>query len=199
MTTWFTSDTHFGHKNILKYCPERLKYCTDVSHMDRAIIDKWNNRIKPDDIVWHLGDVCFSGDEHIQSILNELNGRKRLIIGNHDNRRTWSKWQSLGFEFVLNAAQIKIDGQNCWLSHYPYSEGFWKVLFKRFHYDDRYINRKLKNDGCWLLHGHIHDTWRTKDKMINVGVDAWEGNPVSESTIMKLMRDTYGSSCKSNR
>jgi len=192
MATWFTSDTHFGHKNILKYCPDRLKYCSDVRHMDRVLIERWNAKIQPDDIVWHLGDVFFCGNTYGQSILNELNGRKRLIMGNHDYSRSYSKWESLGFEFVLEAAQIKIDGKDCWLSHYPYSEGFWKVLFKRFHYDDRYIQKKLKDSGAWLFHGHIHDIWKVKDRMINVGVDVWDGEPVSEDQVIKIMRNADG-------
>jgi len=200
MTTYFTSDSHFGHKNILKFCPERLKHCKDVVDMTEVLIAKWNKEVKPDDVVWHLGDVAMRlKPRDIKPILLRLNGRKRLILGNHDNCATVSKWEDLGFESVLNAAQIKLDGRLVWLNHYPYKEGFWKSLFKRYYYDDRFYSRKLKDENQWLIHGHVHDLWQVKNKMVNVGLDAWNLKPVSEHKIINLMRKADGSNSKSNR
>lgn len=75
---WFTSDTHAGHANIIRYCNRPF---ASVEEMDAALIERWNSVVKPDDYVYHLGDVYFgSGHE----ILKNLNGRKRLVLGNHD-------------------------------------------------------------------------------------------------------------------
>ena len=57
---WFTSDTHFSHCNIIKYCNRPFK---DVDEMNKILIQNWNNVVRPDDIVWHLGDFAL-GDKN---------------------------------------------------------------------------------------------------------------------------------------
>lgn len=77
------SDTHFGHQNIIKYCNRPYR---NYLLMDQDIVERWNSVVKPEDIVYHLGDVymqCSKG--YIENILGRLNGRKRLVLGNHDN------------------------------------------------------------------------------------------------------------------
>src|SRR5437762_1961140 len=81
INTWFISDTHFGHKNILEYEKESRPF-TSIEEMHEAIIERWNSNIKPSDIVYHLGDFCF-GKKHLE-IAQSLNGKKRLVMGNHD-------------------------------------------------------------------------------------------------------------------
>ena len=56
MNIWFTSDLHLGHGNIIKYCNRPFK---DIEHMNRALIDNWNSRVKLNDVVFHVGDFCF--------------------------------------------------------------------------------------------------------------------------------------------
>lgn len=81
---WLVSDTHFCHKNIIQYCNRPFK---DVDEMDEALVHNWNKVVKPQDKVYHLGDVYMGGPhrDRINSILFNLNGHKRLILGNHDN------------------------------------------------------------------------------------------------------------------
>lgn len=90
---WFTSDTHFGHKNVLKHCPERLKAfgipedVTDEEKVrlhDEYLIQLWNGTIGRKDIVYIIGDFSFYNVEKTRKILSRLNGSKFLIIGNHD-------------------------------------------------------------------------------------------------------------------
>ena len=80
---FFTSDTHFGHRNILKYTDRHLRY-RDVDHMNEEIVHAWNSQVGPDDEVYHLGDVALGPWVEWDSILTRLNGFKILVVGNHD-------------------------------------------------------------------------------------------------------------------
>jgi len=83
---FFTSDTHFGHKSFLGYRSEvHKKLFPSEHHMNEFLIESWNSVVRPKDIVWHLGDVAW-GDQHLH-YLARCNGRKELILGNHDKLR----------------------------------------------------------------------------------------------------------------
>lgn len=77
---WFTSDTHFGHRNIIKFCNRPWN---TVEEMDNALIENWNKVVKPEDIVFHLGDFAFATNGRWKEIINSLNGHIYLIVGNH--------------------------------------------------------------------------------------------------------------------
>lgn len=80
--TFAIGDTHIGHKNILKFEPIHRPFDTIEEH-DETIITRWNATVRPDDIVWHLGDVLFG--VHNFPKLYRLNGIKHLVLGNHDH------------------------------------------------------------------------------------------------------------------
>lgn len=79
--TFFISDTHFGHKNIIKYCHRPFK---SVEEMDQTIIENWNRVVGKDDIVFFVGDFCF-GD--CRKYLKQLYGHITFIKGNHDSHK----------------------------------------------------------------------------------------------------------------
>ena len=78
---FFTSDTHFYHGNIIRFCNRPFK---DVEMMNETIISNWNNTVGQDGIVFHLGDFCLGGSAEWSKILDRLNGKIYLIMGNHD-------------------------------------------------------------------------------------------------------------------
>ena len=79
---YYTSDLHFGHKNIIKY---ENRPWSSVKEMDQGLIDRWNNRVKNRDLVYILGDFTLSvSTSYVENILTALKGRKVLITGNHD-------------------------------------------------------------------------------------------------------------------
>lgn len=90
------ADTHFNHENIIKYCNRPF---SSVKEMDEALIKNWNKVVSNKDTVFHLGDVALSSKDYIASIVKRLNGRKILILGNHDN---WSEqaYRDMGFHTV---------------------------------------------------------------------------------------------------
>lgn len=113
---FFTSDTHFCHANIIKFCGRPFK---DVEEMNEKLIDNWNSTVGPNDIVYHLGDFCFAGSAAWHSLLGQLNGRIHLILGNHDEKNIRQGYIQ-NFESVSYQQKLLIDGYNVYLNHYPY-------------------------------------------------------------------------------
>lgn len=115
MEIWFTSDTHFGHRNILKYEASARPF-RSVAEMDQTLIGNWNSVVGEDDLVFHLGDFALARSERVAELLSQLHGRKRLVLGNHDRVRQFD-WTGLGFERVY-ANPVLFDGRFV-LSHEP--------------------------------------------------------------------------------
>lgn len=183
MTKYFTSDTHFGHANIIKYCDRPF---ADIGVMDATIIQNWNSIVKPEDTVYHLGDVSFTTPDRATHILGVLNGYKILILGNHD--RSGEKMKGWGFNEVHQSLQIDLEGGiKANLSHYPYKgspDPYHKAKFE---------TKNLKDDGRLLICGHVHTAWKNrpgqfKNHMINVGVDQWGFKPVSETELLDYLK-----------
>lgn len=91
-------DLHLGHRNIIKYCNRPFK---DVEDMTEQLVKNWNSVVGNNDIVYVDGDYALCGKQKIIEITERLNGRKRLILGNHDDASI-STYREAGFEFVYN-------------------------------------------------------------------------------------------------
>lgn len=113
---FFTSDTHFSHKNIIEFCKRPFK---TTEEMNQKLIENWNNKVGPNDIVYHLGDFCFGGSSEWHSILAQLNGRIHLILGNHDDKNIREGYMQL-FEDVSYQRRLLIEGWTVYLNHYPF-------------------------------------------------------------------------------
>ena len=81
MSIWFTADTHFGHANVIAYCERPYQ---TVSEMDERLIESWNQAIRPDDMVNHLGDFTLGGQEQAGAYFARLNGKISIVPGGHD-------------------------------------------------------------------------------------------------------------------
>lgn len=132
--TFFTSDTHFGHANIIRFCNRPFK---NVEEMDEVLIENWNQVVSDDDTVFHLGDFAFGGSNVWKSIIPRLNGHINLIIGNHDRKNLRQGYMS-SFGMVVPQLQIEIEGNPIYLNHYPF-----------LCYGGSYR-------GVWQLFGHVH-------------------------------------------
>ncbi len=183
MTTWFTSDHHFGHAGVIGFCNRPFQ---TIEEMDRRLAERWNNTIRPEDRVYVLGDVSFHPPKIGVPLLRELSGEKILVLGNHD-KYSPTQYRSAGFLVVTEEMVINIAGRRVRLSHYPYYPlpEHEKVMPK---HELRYPERRPARHGYeFLLCGHVHERWITNGRMINVGVDAWKYAPVSQSVIEGLM------------
>ena len=113
---FFTSDTHFYHGNIIRFCNRPFK---DVEMMNETIISNWNNTVGQDDIVFHLGDFCLGGSAEWTKILDRLNGKIYLIMGNHDLKNIRQGYIDR-FEHVAMQMHIEVGKQRIYLNHYPF-------------------------------------------------------------------------------
>jgi calcineurin-like phosphoesterase family protein len=157
--------------------------------MEEAMIANWNACVKPGDIGIMVGDSFFCGSLRAKEIMSRLNGYKILISGNHDGTST--QMRNSGFDFVCERMDLKIAGQIVHLSHFPYRESAWHTFKKKYIYrvkPTRYLDLRLKDDGAWLLHGHTHSSEKLKNKMIHVGVDAWNFKPIHLSVIEYIIQ-----------
>jgi len=175
---WFTSDHHFGHRNVITYCARPF---ADSDEMNRAMVARYKAAVKPTDTVYFLGDICFLPARLGTPILKRLPGRKLLIKGNHDK---WSdtQYHEAGFELIAQELVLTLAGQRVRLSHYPYAPETPEAAHSM-----RYLDRRpLRRPNEWLLCGHVHEKWKRLGRQINVGVDQWDFAPVSLSTLESL-------------
>lgn len=173
---YFTADTHFGHTAVLGFCKRPW---ADANSMNAGLISRWNSVVSPDDLIYVLGDFSFMGVQMTSAILSQLNGRKILVRGNHDWRRTRTKWVKMGFFDCVDYEFIRIGDEVVEMCHFPYSGDHTLT--------ERYIDSRPMNRGNWLLHGHVHSAWKAKDRMLNVGVDVWGWKPVGLDEIRSLI------------
>ena len=114
---FFTSDTHFGHGNIIKFCDRPFK---DVEEMNYKLIENWNNKVPNDGLVFHLGDFAWGGYDFWKSIRNQLNGDIILIKGNHDIKNMSATAEEELFKFSTWQMLVEIEGRKLYLNHVPF-------------------------------------------------------------------------------
>lgn len=173
----FFSDPHWGHTNILQLAHRPF---SDIHEMNDALISNYNRIVKPDDHVLWLGDCFFKGGkEWKQETMKRLNGRKSLLLGNHDTGM--ASMLSLGFELVIDdTIMISMDGVPCRICHYS---SVSRVDDER--YKDR-LPPKVK--GEWLIHGHTHSNIKMEGNRICVCCDAWDYGPVRMEWVKDLVK-----------
>jgi len=160
---WFTADWHLGHANILRFEPHRPWATTE--EMTEHLVAAWNCMVQPADDGWFLGDVFYRMPKRdAQQILNMMNGRKHLIIGNHDGKLAC---KLAGWESQDHLKQLVIDGQQVTLCHYPL------------------LSWPGQHRGGWMLHGHSHGHSPAAERRVDVGIDVWRYYPVTFGDITR--------------
>ena len=137
--TFYISDLHFGHANVLSYDNREFP---DIETHDRSLIEKWNEAVSPSDTVWILGDISWYGSKKTEEILDSLNGTKNLCVGNHDGRILKSPEVRSRFAEIVPYKEITEDsGFGIVLCHYPIP------CFNNHYYE-------------WIhLYGHVHNSF----------------------------------------
>ena len=158
----FVSDTHFGHRNIIKYCNRPFQ---STEEMEEAIVANWNSVVSPKDTVYHLGDFLFAPKdlivEEANRLLGRLNGEIHILWGNHDKVLRKNQ-KDLNFKSYSDLKTISCEGQKIVLCHYRLAE--WDC----------------KHHGAWHLWGHSHgSSFENGPKDMDVGVDPLGFFPIS--------------------
>lgn len=160
---YFLGDTHFNHKNIIKFEAELRPFETIEEH-NETIVERWNKIVKKDDTVWHLGDLLFGKATINHEILDRLAGRKKLVMGNHDDFSNQYLYKEIfpRFERICGVGQV----HGFVLTHIPiadFSLGRWKGN----------------------IHGHTHSHSINDKRYINVSCEQVGLTPISYDDVLK--------------
>jgi len=179
MNIFFSADLHFGHENIIKYCSRPFR---SLEHMNTSLIRNWNQRVKEDDVVFHVGDFCFRSGVQGTKIKYALSWEKQLsgkiihIAGNHDRNNS--------VRSLIESSILKISKYKVWVQHRP---------------PEKMLEISEKCD--FVICGHVHEKWKVKINkqidtngsigkvfvdlesdidipIINVGCDVWNFMPI---------------------
>lgn len=154
------SDTHFSHENIIRYCGRPFS-CAE--EMDEAMVDRWNATVRPQDHVYHLGDVAMKRAQ--LGIVKRLSGHKRLVFGNHDIYDA-KDYLAVGFQKLCGMRVL--DGMI--LTHVPIHPGS--------------MGRFTGN-----VHGHVHNNHALAHPYLNVSVEVIDYRPVALEDINVRLRN----------
>lgn len=190
---YFTSDLHFGHKNVLSYCQRPFK---DLEEMHEMLVKNWNEQVSQNDVIYVLGDFSLS-PKWVDLIVPQLNGEKHLIYGNHDQVFKGKLGQSqektvkmiecyyaAGWKNITVQQSITLGIHHVLMSHFPYAP----KKDDNHNTDIRYLAQRLPDNGQFLLHGHLHCRYIKNNNMIDVGIDN-NFKLLSESDIITIIED----------
>lgn len=168
--TWVISDTHFGHLGVTKFLNDdgsKLRPWDNIEDMDEHMVKVWNGTVSPTDRVYHLGDVAINRRHLIT--LSRLNGRLRLIKGNHDIFKL-NDYLPYFDDICAYVVKKTPQGGKCILSHIP-------------------VHPESLGRFGLNIHGHLHsnkvmdhrfpDKWQKVDpRYVNVSVEQIDYRPI---------------------
>ena len=165
--TYFGSDWHLGHANIIKYDNRPFD---SVSEMNEAIINNHNSIVLPEDEFYFLGDFCMGDHSKAESYLSRINGKKFFVRGNHDKQQTIELYKKYG-TYLGGMAEVRAGGKSITICHYA-----MKVWNHSHH-------------GSYHLYGHSHGTLLEDPGSLSfdVGVNCWDYKPVSMDDVERKM------------
>ena len=173
---WFTSDTHFGHANIIRFSKRPFK---DVQQMDAMLIKNWNSVVGYQDDVYHLGDFSLTSAERSLRILEQLNGNIHLIKGNHEKSVLEKSFTRDKFAWIKDMYELKVDD--------PDARGGRRSIVL-LHYAMKVWNKS--HHGAWHLYGHSHGSLPDEINSLSfdVGVDSHNYFPISYDDVKRIMK-----------
>ena len=165
MAIWVCADLHLNHKNIIYYCRQQFN---SVEEHDKYVIGQYNSVVGKDDLVYILGDVGFSPKDKLAALVKQLNGRKILIIGNHDRLKD-NEYANMGFIQVIHHPVFY--NNNIILSHIP-------------------IRECLNSPYTINIHGHLHNNELNLPNFFNVNVEMTDFLPININVFEEKAKET---------
>lgn len=198
---FFSSDWHIGHENSIKFDNRPYR---DLDHMHSELVKNFNKQVPVDGVTYFLGDMATHSAAITKSVIDQLNGTKILIVGNHD--KNYESCYTAGFDAVIHNTTIYIQNQRVTLSHCPLLRVFREDTStmkgntegEMWHGEFRNKRFSVPDDGQFHLHGHIHSpnggkSTKLLDRQMDVGLPANNYRPVHishvESWIMKTLKE----------
>lgn len=198
---FFSSDYHIGHANSILF--DKRPY-RDLDHMHSELVKNFNKQVPVDGLTYFLGDMVTHSASLTKTVIDQLNGTKVLIVGNHD--KNYESCYNAGFDVVMNNATIYIQKQRVTMSHCPLQGVFREdttgmgghVEGEMWHGEARNKRFSMENTGQFHLHGHLHSPGEGRSKTIDgrqmdVGLCGNQFRPVHiskiESWIMKTLKE----------
>lgn len=178
---FFTSDTHWGHENILLPCGRPFK---SIEEHDAALVENWNKKVPKNGVVFHLGDVAMKFEQdRLKEILDSLNGKIYLIIGNHDVQ--YLEFLKYRFEAMYWQLGLHIGQHSVLLNHNPFLcyAGAWKEKPKAIQLFGHVHSGQYNVTGIDLPRLQHLFPWQ-----YDVGVDANNFMPISWNEIIEIMQ-----------
>ncbi len=192
--TFFTADWHLGHKRSIDFDERPFK---DLDHMHTTLINNYNSTVPENGICYFLGDISMLSVDKTKEIIDQLNGTKILILGNHDG--TTTKMYHCGFDAVMYGATLYIAGQRVSLTHCPLRGIFREDISgmpkcpPNSNWHGEHKNQKFsctpEKETQFHIHGHIHARRGRSiseiktNRQFDVGVPGNNYRPVSEKYI----------------
>lgn len=178
MRTWFTSDQHFGHENIIKLCERPF---SSAEEMDEYMIGQWNSVVDVDDRVVHIGDLYWGRDVAVKRRLRDrLHGRIVLVAGNHDRPQLMLADGLVDEVLPLIHTECIVDSsgkeRRIVCCHYPLQE--WDQFFR----------------GSIHIHGHCHGNNPGQVKLsgdikrLDVSVDCHNFLPLCVEDVLRILK-----------
>ena len=168
---YFTSDEHFFHTNIIKYCHRPY---SSIEEMNKDFIKRFNEKVKEKNaITFHLGDFALTYNiDKVNSIIEKLNGKHVFLAGSHDH---WLEkihrinQDKLFYPYIHEILNVEIEGNLICLCHYQLT------VWHKSHYNS------------FHLYGHAHGKSKRIGRSMDVGVDCWNYYPLSYNEVINLL------------
>ena len=170
--TFITSDNHFFHKAIMKFCSESRMHHTNIDELNAAMVTQWNSQVSDKDNVYCTGDFSLGNANKTAEILPQLNGKLHLIRGNHDHwvdkNSNKQYWRSINQYYMLRYHKLKFV-----LFHFPIHD--WECMAH----------------GAYHLYGHVHGRpTGIEGRCMDVGIDTRTDLGLYElDEIIELLKD----------
>jgi calcineurin-like phosphoesterase family protein len=198
---FFSADWHIGHENSIKFDNRPFR---DLDHMHSELIKNFNKQVPVDGLTYFLGDIATHSAELTKQVIEQLNGTKIIVVGNHDKK--YESLYNAGFAAVMHNATVFIQNERVTMSHCPLTGAFREDTTdmkgstpgENWHGETRNKRFSVPDEGQFHLHGHIHSpnggkSTKILNRQFDCGLPANAYRPVHishvESWIMKTIKE----------